>query len=117
MFSGAICSNPAGLINSARMASFIKECEEEYDYIIFDTPPLNVVADATLLANKINGYLIATRSDYSNVNDISDALASLEKVGANVFGFVLSDVELKKGGRYGQYKKYTNHYYYYHTYE
>ena len=108
LFSGASCSNPAGLINSARMAELIKSCEEKYNYIVFDTPPVNVVSDATLLANKINGYLIATRADYSNVNEVADALDALDKANANVLGFVLSDVELKKTHGYGYRRKYSN---------
>ena len=107
LFSGASCLNPAGLINSAKMTELIKYCEEKYDYIIFDTPPVNVVSDAVLLSNKINGYLIATRADYSSVGEISEALDMLEKVKANVFGFVLSDVELKKTHGYGYRAKYS----------
>ena len=113
LFSGASCSNPAGLINSAKMTELIQYCEGKYDYIIFDTPPINVVSDAVLLSNKINGYLIATRADYSTVGEVSEALDMLDKVKANVFGFVLSDVELKKTHGYGYRRKYYKSEYHY----
>lgn len=112
LFSGATCLNPSGLISSERMTELVKACESEFDYIIFDTPPLNIVSDATLLASRINGYLIATRADYSNINEISDAIETLEKVKANIFGFVMSDVQIKKTHGYNYKRKYYSNYSY-----
>ena len=105
--SGAETANPAGLINSPRLKDLVCWAEEKYDYIIFDTPPVNVVTDSLLLNNYINGYLIAVRADYSDINAISQALEALEKVEATVFGLVLSSVEAKNGkGYYNVYNKY-----------
>ena len=112
VFSGAESVNPAGLINSSRMAAFIKKCEEEYDYVIIDTPPINVVSDAALLVKHVDGYLVATRADYSNVNEVSDALDTLSKIEAPVFGIVLTGVE-QKGRKYsskGRYSGYSDYY-------
>lgn len=113
LFAGAESTNPAGLINSARMTDLFKKIEQEYDYVIIDTPPVNVVSDATLLVDKVNGYLITTRSDYSNINSLSDVLQTIEKVGATVFGVVLSDVNPKKSVGYGKYNKYGSYSKYY----
>ena len=109
IFAGAEASNPAGLINSAKMVELFEKCEAEYDYIIIDTPPVNVVSDATLLVNRVNGYLIATRADYSNVNALGNVLETLNKLGAEVFGVVLSDVNPKKSSAYGRYHKYGSY--------
>ncbi len=113
LFAGADAANPAGLINSSKMLDLFKKCSEEFDYIIIDTPPVNVVSDATLLVKHINGYLIATRSDYSNVNALSNVVDSLESVGANILGIVLSDVNPKKSSHYGKYHKYGSYSKYY----
>ena len=101
--SGAEASNPAGLINSPRMKELVAWAEERYDYIIFDTPPVNVVSDSLLLNDYINGYFIAARADYSDVNGLSQALEALKKVEATVFGVVLSSVEVKKSKGYKKY--------------
>ena len=113
IFAGAATTNPAGLINSSRMNDLFKICEEKYDYVIIDTPPVNIVTDATLLVNRVNGYLIATRSDYSNVNALSNVLDTLERVGAEIYGVVLSDVNPKKSSGYGKYHKYGGYSKYY----
>ena len=105
--SGAEAANPTGLLSSSRMESLMQICGEQYDYIIFDTPPVNVVADALVLNDYINGYLIATRADYSDVNSLKQAVDSLKRIDAEIYGVVLSSVDLKKGeGYYRSYNKY-----------
>lgn len=111
LFSGKESSNPIGLINTKRMDELIRKCEENYDYIIIDTPPVTVVSDALLFAHKINGYIMATRADYSNVNSLSDAVDAIKNVGGEIFGIVLSSVNPKNSrGSYG-YKSYRKGYY------
>ena len=111
LYSGKESSNPIGLINSKRMAELLENCSESYDYIILDTPPVTVVSDAVLLSDKINGYVMAARADYSNVNALSEAIETVKNVGGEVFGVVLSSVNPKKSkSKYG-YKSYNSSYY------
>lgn len=105
--SGAEAANPAGLLNSARMLELVKFVEDKYDYVLFDTPPLNVVADSLLLNDHINGYLLATRADYSDVNSLTQAINALKTIDAEIFGIVLSSVDVKKSSAYyHSYNKY-----------
>ncbi len=106
LFAGGEISNPAGLINSDKMTNLIKSCEEKFDYIIIDTPPINIVSDATLLVGRINGYILSTRADYSNINVLAAAEKTLSSVGGQLFGVVLMGVNPKGSGRYGKYGKY-----------
>ena len=112
LFAGGSSSNPAGLINSDKMTEFIKSCEDVYDYIIIDTPPVNVVSDATLLVGRINGYVLASRADFSTTNAIANAESTLNSVGAQILGVVLTGYNPKSSSRYGYYRKnYYSHYY------
>lgn len=93
----------------------LDEYSRNYDYIIIDTPPVNVVTDATVLADKINGYLIAVRAGFSNVDDIKQMVHSLEQVDAKILGIILENVDPKaemygKYSRYGKYSKYGRYY-------
>ncbi len=110
LFAGGSSSSPAGLINSDTMTEFLKSLDDKYDYVIFDTPPVNVVSDATLLVGRINGYVLATRADYSTTNSLENAEASLTKVGAQILGVVLTGYNPKSTKKYGYYRK--NYYYY-----
>ncbi len=109
VFSGAESASPANLINSARMSVFFEACSEEYDFIIIDTPPVNLVSDAVLLSHNINGYVLSSRSGYSNTNALGDAIETLSKVEAQIFGIVLTGVEPKGSGAYGLRKKYSSY--------
>ncbi|MBR3681169.1 MAG: CpsD/CapB family tyrosine-protein kinase [Clostridia bacterium] len=110
--SGATNANTPGLLSGSRMEAFIQLIDESFDYVIFDTPPVNVVADAVLLADRIDGYLVATRADFSDTNSFGEAVKKLETAGAKVFGVVLCAYNAKSGkgygksGRYGRYGKY-----------
>ena len=104
--SGGESVNPGALIRSSRMSKLISKCEGEYDYIIIDTPPVGIVSDATLLCDFVDGYILSTRADYSDVRSISDAVDALNHVGATIFGTVICNVKFKSSrrGRYGKYK-------------
>ena len=107
--SGGTNKNPTQLVSSKRMAELIKFCEQYFDYIIIDTPPISVVSDAILLHDKINGYIVSVRSDYSNINDLNGCIDRLKRTGTEIFGIVLTSYSLKgKSKKYGgAYSKYA----------
>ena len=112
LFSGATSMNPAGLINSTKLSRFLDELSEKYDYLIIDTPPITVVSDAMLFEKHIDGYILSVRADYSNTNYVSDAINLLKSVNAEIFGMVLTDVDVISKFRYRYYSSYYKHYYY-----
>ena len=106
LLSGAQNANTPGLIASTRMKSLIQYCNEKYDYVIIDTPPVNIVSDAILLNDYVNGYILVCRADYSDVNSLADAANNLTQAGATIFGTVLSSYNAKSGRKYGKYGRY-----------
>lgn len=118
--SGNVSSSSAELLATPRVDALFDECNREYDYIIIDTPPINVVTDATVLADKIDGYLLAVRAGFSSVDDIKQTVHSLEQVDAKILGIMLENVDPKteiygKYSRYGKYGKYGRYYKNYHN--
>lgn len=103
--SGHIPPNPTELIGSERMKNLLQELGESYDYIFIDTPPVNMVADATILSQYISGIIMVTRQDETTHKDVELALGKLAMAKAKVLGFVMTG-EKKKGGIYGKYGKY-----------
>ncbi len=115
IISGNVSSSSAELLATPRVNTLLDECSKNYDYIIIDTPPVNVVTDATVLADKIDGYLLAVRAGFSNVDDIKQMVHSLEQVDAKILGIMLENVDPKtemygKYSRYGKYGKYGRYY-------
>ena len=102
---GAQSVNPTKLVGSKKMKKLLDYCEELFDYVIIDTPPTNLVSDALLLGNVVNGYIISARADSSDVNSISQCVESINNIGTDIYGIVLSDVKLKGGKNvYGKYE-------------
>ena len=113
--SGNVSSSSAELLATPRVSTLLDECSKHYDYIMIDTPPVNVVTDATVLADKIDGYLLSVRAGFSNVDDIKQMVHSLEQVDAKILGIILENVDPKtemygKYSRYGKYGKYGRYY-------
>ena len=106
LLSGAQNANTPGLISSSRMKSLMQYCNNEFDYIIIDTPPVNIVSDAILLNDYVNGYILVCRADYSDINSFSDAIDNLTKAGAKILGTVLSSYNAKSSKKYGRYGRY-----------
>ncbi|WP_366937085.1 CpsD/CapB family tyrosine-protein kinase [uncultured Clostridium sp.] len=90
--SGKIPPNPAEMLASKSMERLLEQLSNEYDYILMDTPPLNAVTDAQILATKVDGALIVIRSNKTKKDSILTAKNLLQKVNANILGIVFNDV-------------------------
>lgn len=109
MSSGKIPPNPAELLASPRMDELFEAINEKFDYVLLDTPPLNVVTDASVLTGHVHGFLIVVKAEYSDIHSIQESVMILEQLGATIYGFILGDVDLKVRGygkRYSTYEKY-----------
>ncbi len=114
--SGHIPPNPIELLSSEKMEELIKKLSESYDFIILDTPPVNIVSDALVLSNNITGYIMVTRSNYTEYDALSAAMSNFELANVKPLGVVLNDFNQKQQkyvsrGKY-RYKNYYNYYRY-----
>lgn len=113
--SGQIPPNPAELFASKQMDNLLSYVKEYFDYVVIDTPPVNVVSDAVILAEKITGYVFVVQSGKNHFYELSYALDTLKQMNGNVVGFVLNDITGKGSSHYGSYRSryayYGKHYY------
>jgi len=63
--SGPIPPNPSELLIGKQMDQFIDELKANYDYIVLDTPPVGLVADALELIEYADASLYVVRQDYT----------------------------------------------------
>lgn len=101
LFSGEIPPNPSELLGGEKMQSLVEEMSKRYDYILVDTPPVNVVSDACVVANLLDGVLLLVRKDRSRKDDIKRSVDSLRLTGAKILGFVLNGVTVEGTKTYG----------------
>jgi Mrp family chromosome partitioning ATPase len=92
------------LLNSQRMASLIDNFSVSYDFVIIDTPALNVAADARILGKMADGILLVVRPGVVDSASAAFAKELLEQSGQIVLGMVVNGVtsENKPYGYYAQ---------------
>ncbi len=106
--AGALPPNPSELLGSRNMQIFIQKMEEYYDYILIDSPPINVVTDAVVLSQHAAGILMVARSMETTIEELNNALESICTANGNVLGIVVSDVRKESKSKY--YSSYYNSY-------
>lgn len=101
--SGPVPPNPAELLETNLMETFITKAKENFDVIIMDTPPLAIVTDAFLLTRFSNAFLFVVRQNYSTkaVLQLVDDLQTKRNL-SNV-GILINDVKIVNyyGRKYG----------------
>ncbi|MBK1988959.1 polysaccharide biosynthesis tyrosine autokinase [Sphaerospermopsis aphanizomenoides BCCUSP55] len=90
--AGEINNNPAALLDSSQMAVFVAQVAQKYDFVIIDTAPLTVAADATILGKLANGILFVVRPGKVDSTSISLSKEMLEKADQNVLGIAMNGI-------------------------
>jgi capsular exopolysaccharide synthesis family protein len=105
---GTIPPNAAELLSSIKMSVFLNSLPQEYDYILLDTPPVNLFADTLALSAMADGVVLVVKKDQTTHPELEHALASLKFANAKVLGMILNGV---KSGQYDKIiGKYRNYY-------
>lgn len=92
--SGPIPPNPAELLGSDNMSELLQVLEEYYDYIIIDTPPINVVADALIVAPKTDGLVMVIKQSVSTHEQLKKTLSSIEFANVKLLGTIMNGVKM-----------------------
>lgn len=108
--SGQIPPNPAELLGSEQMDTLLNYVRNYFDYVVIDTPPINVVTDAAILAEKITGYVFVVQGGKNHFSDVQYGLDTLEQMNGRVVGMVLNDVSGRSEQKYS-YRSRTYGYY------
>jgi len=105
--SGPIPPNPAELVGSQRMQALLSRAAQSFDFVLLDSPPVNMVTDAVLLSSMVDGVLMVLKSADTRIDHAKEALEKLNKVEAKMVGVILNNVDTTAGYYY-----YYNYYYY-----
>ncbi len=106
--SGPTPPNPSELLGSDSMHALINELRREYDYIIFDTPPVLPVTDAAVISSNSDATIMVIRAGSTEEQAAQRALAQLKRVHARLAGAVLNDVSQKHDRYYYSYDSYRS---------
>jgi len=111
MPSGKLPSSSMGVLSSAQMKELIRDLKRRYDYVFFDSPPIMGVSDASILASEVDCVLqVIQYRRYPQPMTIR-AKQMIEKVGGNLLGIVLNNINMASDENYYYYSGYYYDYY------
>ncbi|MDJ0733756.1 MAG: polysaccharide biosynthesis tyrosine autokinase [Nostocaceae cyanobacterium] len=103
---GTIPPNPAALIDSQRMVALMSEAAKNYDYVIIDTPALNLFADGLMLGKLADGLLLVVSPGIVDTTLAQNTKTMIEQARSQVLGMVVNGVDSESGYYYSK-----NHYF------
>jgi capsular exopolysaccharide synthesis family protein len=104
MASGPTPPNPSELLGSARMHELMSKLWARFDYVILDTPPVNAVTDAAVLAASANATMLVVEQGRTTIPALKHAKLMLDRVNAHTIGAVLNKVKATSAGYYYDYR-------------
>ena len=106
--SGPLPPNPSELLTSPMMERMIEALRSKADYVLFDSPPILAVTDASILAARTDGAILVAERGRTRTETLRRAHEALLRANARVLGVVIN--KAKRGGSgYGYYGYYRQH--------
>jgi Mrp family chromosome partitioning ATPase len=88
------------------MRHIVEEAADRFDWVIIDTPPVGLLADASVLSAMVDGAVLVVRAGVTPFPEVDAAVAALGR--EHILGVVLNAAEPSDIGHRGYYN------YYYH---
>ena len=111
--SGPIPPNPSEMLGSDNMKVLLDKLTEFYDYIIIDTPPINIVSDTLNMLPFIAGVALVAKQGETPKDALQDAIDAIKFAEGHILGVILGQMQTlgkagyKRGYRYSKYSKYS----------
>ena len=109
MTSGLIPPNPSEILGSDNMLQLVKSLENDWDIVLFDSPPLVAVTDANMISKEIDRIVLVIKVGQTDKKAFHHTISNLKNIDAPLGGIIMNAVTNKTS--YGSY-----YYYYYHQY-
>lgn len=108
--SGPTPPNPGELLASEAFDEIMDSLKEKFDYVIVDTPPINVVSDAVVAATRTDGIVLVARDKKTYHDEFKNAVSSVEFANVKILGAVLNALDVKSDKKYKYKYKYRYRY-------
>jgi capsular exopolysaccharide synthesis family protein len=110
--AGGLPPNPSELLGSEGMSSLVAYLENEYDMVLFDSPPIVAVTDASMISGEIDAIALVVKAGQTERSAVDRALDMIRSANAPLIGSILNGASQESlGGKYAYYYSYYNYYY------
>lgn len=109
--SGKVSPNPTALLQSKNFENLLSTLRRYYDYVIVDCPPLGLVIDAAIIAQKCDAMAVVVETGRAKRSTVQKVVEQLEQTDSQFLGVILNkyDVATERYGAYGNYGNYGNY--------
>jgi capsular exopolysaccharide synthesis family protein len=101
--SGPQITMPAEELGSEKMKNLLEELQNQFDIVLLDTPALQGVADAVMLAPRVDGVVLIARRGMIREAPLRATCQQLKNVHANLIGVIVNRVNVNLSNRYHKY--------------
>ena len=110
--AGGLPPNPSELLGSDAMSELMDKLEKEYDMVLFDSPPIVAVTDASMISSELDAIALVVKAGQTERSAVDRALDTIRNVKAPLIGAILNSASQESlGGKYAYYYSYYNYYY------
>ncbi len=110
--AGGLPPNPSELLGSDAMSILVDQLESEYDMVLFDSPPIVAVTDASMISSELDAIALVVKAGQTERAAVDRALDAIKNVRAPLIGAILNGASQENlGGKYAYYYSYYNYYY------
>ncbi|WP_199609805.1 GumC family protein [Flocculibacter collagenilyticus] len=102
--AGTPARNPLVFLSKKRFGHVIRNLGKAYDRVFIETPPVNTVSDALVIAKAVDSVIVVVNSEEADHHYFIDAIERLQQTGVEIEGVVLNKVKMK-GSPYGYGKR------------
>lgn len=110
MFRGKTPPNPSELLMSKKFADLMSWANENYDFVIVDTPPILAVTDAAIIGRHAGTSLIVCRFEMNTVREIESSILRFDRSGVAIKGVIINSV-IKRASNHYDYSAYGSYEY------
>lgn len=103
--TGPVPQNATEMFSDPKFEAVLENLKEKYDYIILDAPPVNLLSDSLVIAQKCDGIIYVIRAGVTTHNSLQHALASADQLGIKILGVVLNGTGTGSKRYYNKYYK------------
>ncbi len=107
--SGSIPPNPADLAGSKKLKLLVEKMAENFDFVLLDSPPVQMVTDSLALAQLVDGTVVVVKAGETTYDMTQSGLKKLKDVQCHFLGFVLNGIS-KSHAAGAYYSGYTTYY-------
>ncbi len=109
--SGVIPPNPSELLDSSNMTNFIDNIRKDYDIVLFDSPPLIAVTDASVIFKHVDQFCLVVRAGVTQKGALERVVSLTAQAGIKITGVIMNAITQEHSYGYGYYYNYYQYYY------